>query len=223
MKKILIIEDEQAINHVLKAYLNKLYEVVQVFDGKEAVKCFFEEQPDLVLLDVMLPHKDGWTILREIREHSQCPVIMLTALGDVSYKLKGLNDGADDYIAKPFIGEEVLARVNAVLRRVSTHMDTIIQYGSLTLNLASHSVKINEDEIFLAPRDLAVLIFLAEHPNRTFTRDELIENVWGWDYEGSDRAVDLAIKRIRKALVKWPPTEGEIKTLRGLGYQFRVN
>ena len=223
MKKILIIEDEQAISHVLKAYLNKLYEVVQVFDGKEATQCFFDVQPDLVLLDVMLPHKDGWTILREIREHSQCPIIMLTALGDVSYKLKGLNDGADDYIAKPFIGEEVLARVNAVLRRVSTHIDTMIQYGSLTLNLASHSVKINHDEIFLAPRDLAVLIFLAEHPNRTFTRDELIENVWGWDYEGSDRAVDLAIKRIRKALINWPATEGEIKTLRGLGYQFRVN
>lgn len=123
MKKILIIEDEQAINHVLKAYLNKLYKVVQVFDGKDAVECFLNELPDLVLLDVMLPHKDGWTILREIREHSQCPVIMLTALGDVSYKLKGLNDGADDYIAKPFIGEEVLARVNAVLRRVSSHME----------------------------------------------------------------------------------------------------
>ena len=222
MKKILIIEDEQAISHVLKAYLNKLYTVTQVFDGAEALPAFNKLQPDLVLLDVMLPHKNGWAILQEIRAISTCPVIMLTALEDVQYKLKGFQDGADDYIAKPFIGEEVLARVNAVLRRAPQQQSSIITFGHLSLDATAHIIKLNNQEVFLAPRDLSVLLFLAEHPNRTFTREQLIEQIWGWDYDGSDRAVDLAIKRIRKALADWPIEQGEIRTLRGLGYQLHV-
>ena len=222
MKKILIIEDEQAISHVLKAYLNKLYTVTQVFDGAEALPAFNKLQPDLVLLDVMLPHKNGWAILQEIRAISTCPVIMLTALEDVHYKLKGFQDGADDYIAKPFIGEEVLARVNAVLRRSPQQQSSIITFGHLSLDATAHIIKLNNQEVFLAPRDLSVLLFLAEHPNRTFTREQLIEQIWGWDYDGSDRAVDLAIKRIRKALADWPIEQGEIRTLRGLGYQLHV-
>ena len=222
MKKILIIEDEQAISHVLKAYLNKLYTVTQVFDGAEALPAFNKLQPDLVLLDVMLPHKNGWAILQEIRAISTCPVIMLTALEDVHYKLKGFQDGADDYIAKPFIGEEVLARVNAVLRRAPQQQSSIITFGHLSLDATAHIIKLNNQEVFLAPRDLSVLLFLAEHPNRTFTREQLIEQIWGWDYDGSDRAVDLAIKRIRKALADWPIEQGEIRTLRGLGYQLHA-
>jgi DNA-binding response OmpR family regulator len=225
MKKILIVEDEQTISRVLSVYLQHAgYEVVQVFDGKKAISSFTEHSPQLVLLDVMLPGRDGWSILEDIRKISSCPVIMLTALGDIDYRLKGLNQGADDYIAKPFIGEEVIARVHAVLRRSSHVLDTenTKQFGSLKINLDSHVVTLNGEEVILTPKDLSLLIFLSERPNRTFTREDLIESVWGIDYEGSDRAVDLAIKRIRQALSGWPVTQGEIRTLRGLGYQFSV-
>jgi DNA-binding response OmpR family regulator len=225
MKKILIVEDEQTISRVLTVYLQHAgYEVIQVFDGEKALNSFTENSPTLVLLDVMLPGKDGWSILEELRKISACPVIMLTALGDIDYRLKGLNYGADDYISKPFVGEEVVARVHAVLRRSVNVLDTenSKQFGSLKINLDSHMVTINGEEVVLTPKDLSLLIFLTGHPNRTFTREDLIESVWGMDYEGSDRAVDLAIKRIRQALVKWPITQGEIRTLRGLGYNFSV-
>lgn len=224
MKTILIVEDEIPISQVLKVYLQKEnFKIVQAFEGNEAIEKFKEYKPALVLLDVMLPGKDGWTILKEIRQQSDCPVIMLTALGDVNYRLTGLNDGADDYISKPFIAEEVVARVNAVLRRSQTNDEHVKNFGQLQIDLKSHRVTINEEEVVLTPRDLSLLLFLAKNPNQTFTRDQLIDHVWGWEYEGSDRAVDLAIKRLRKSLHKWPESDGEIKTLRGLGYQFCVN
>ncbi len=225
MVKILIIEDEFSISQVLKAYLQKVnYQVEQAYDGEEALDKFDTIYPDLVLLDVMLPGKDGWEILREIRMESNCPVIMLTALGEVNHRLEGLNEGADDYITKPFVADEVVARVKAVLRRSrADHENPIKRYGQLEINIRAHQVILNKKNVTLTPRDLSVLMFLAENPNQTFTREQLIEHVWGWDYEGSDRAVDLAIKRIRKVLNTWPSSEGEIKTLRGLGYQLRVN
>ena len=225
MKTILIIEDEQTISRVLTVYLkHEGFEIIQAFDGKEGLDLFTQNQPDLVLLDVMLPEMDGWEVLKEIRKISSCPVIMLTALGDIDYRLKGLNQGADDYISKPFVGEEVVARVNAVLRRSSQVLETenMKQFGSLRINMDSHVVTVNGEKVVLTPKDLNLLIFLAERPNRTFTRDDLIENVWGMDYDGSDRAVDLSIKRIRHSLAEWPASQGEITTLRGLGYQFSV-
>ena len=225
MKTIMVVEDEQTISRVLAVYLQHAgYRVVQAYDGDEGLRLFQENTPNLVLLDVMLPGKDGWSILEEIRNISACPVIMLTALGDIDYRLKGLNHGADDYITKPFIGEEVVARVHAVLRRSANVLDTenSKQFGSLKINLDSHVVTINGKEVILTPKDLSLLIFLTERPNRTFTREDLIESVWGMDYEGSDRAVDLAIKRIRQALSEWPISQGEIRTHRGLGYQFCV-
>jgi DNA-binding response OmpR family regulator len=225
MKTILVVEDEQTISRVLAVYLQHAgYYVVQAYDGDETLRLFHENSPNLVLLDVMLPGRDGWSILEDIRKISACPVIMLTALGDIDYRLKGLNQGADDYITKPFVGEEVIARVHAVLRRSVNVFDTdnSKQFGTLKINLDAHIVTINGEEVFLTPKDLSLLIFLAERPNRTFTRDDLIESVWGMDYEGSDRAVDLAIKRIRQALNEWPVSQGEIRTHRGLGYQFCV-
>lgn len=222
--KILIVEDEFAISQVLKAYLQKVnYEVIQAFDGNEALEKFRDTYPNLVLLDVMLPNRDGWEVLKEIRIESNCPVIMLTALGDVEYRLGGLNNGADDYISKPFVADEVVARVKAVLRRSQLNNDQPIKrFGGLEVNLRAHQVSVNGKNISLTPRDLSVLLFLAENPNQTFTREQLIEQIWGWDYEGSNRAVDLAVKRIRKALQDWSTNEGEIKTLRGLGYQLSV-
>jgi len=223
MKTILIVEDELPISQVLKAYLQKAnYKTEQVFDGNEVMGRFTETNPDLVLLDVMLPGKNGWTILKEIRKKSNCPVIMLTALDDVNYKLDGLNNGADDYISKPFIADEVVARVHAVLRRSQIDTGSIKYFGKLQIDTKSHNVKINDEEVELTPRDLSLLLFLAENPNQTFSREQLIEHVWGFEYDGSDRAVDLAIKRLRKSLQEWPASEGEIKTLRGLGYQFSV-
>lgn len=222
--RILVVEDEYAISQVLKAYLQKVgYEVVQVYDGDDVLGKFHECYPDLVLLDVMLPNKDGWEILKELRKESNCPVIMLTALGDVNYRLDGLNIGADDYISKPFVADEVVARVKAVLRRTQVDKESPVKrFGQLEINLKAHQVIVNGNYISLTPRDLSVLLFLAENPNQTFTREQLIEQIWGWDYDGSDRAVDLAIKRIRKSLQDWPSSEGEIKTLRGLGYQLSV-
>ncbi|WP_065409834.1 response regulator transcription factor [Pseudobacillus wudalianchiensis] len=222
---ILLAEDELAISQVLKAYLTKAgFHVMQAFDGQQAINLFHSEPTDLVLLDVMMPKADGWTVLKEIRQTSSCPVIMLTALGDVNYRLEGLNNGADDYITKPFNGEEVVARVRAVLRRSGNEAPSsaIKQYGSLAIDSSAHRVTLKGINLALTPRDLSVLLFLASQPNRTFTREQLIEHVWGHDYDGSDRAVDLSIKRLRKSLKNWPETEGEIKTLRGLGYQFCV-
>jgi two-component system, OmpR family, response regulator VicR len=226
MKKILIVEDELVISRVLKAYLQKAnYEVEQIFDGDAATDKFEACNPSLVLLDVMLPGKDGWSVLNYIRERSSCPVIMLTALGQIQQKLTGLNQGADDYITKPFVGDEVVARVNAVLRRSTQIMDDQNQryFGSLKVNLKANTVSLHGIELEFTPRDLSLFLFLAQYPNQTFTREQLIEQVWGIDYDGSDRAVDLAIKRIRKTLYNWPMAEGEIRTLRGLGYQFCVH
>ncbi|MBG9454562.1 transcriptional regulator [Lysinibacillus sphaericus] len=226
MAKILVVEDEYAISQVLKAYLKKVgFDVVQCFNGGQALDMFQKVQPDLVLLDIMLPEKNGWFILKEIRECSSCPVIMLTALGDVNNRLEGFDQGADDYIAKPFIADEVVARVKAVLRRAegSYRSSEIKRFGELEIDMKGHRVLLKGEEIILTPRDLSVLLFLAEHPNQTFTRDQLIDQVWGWEYEGSDRAVDLAVKRLRKVLKEWDEEEGEIKTLRGLGYQLSVH
>lgn len=226
MKTIQIVEDEITISRVLKAYLTKNgFDVVQSYSGREAIKDYRDVQPDLVLLDVMLPDGDGWSVLESIRTLAPTPVIMLTALGDVDYRLRGLTSGADDYIAKPFIGDEVVARVQAVLRRSGPVYDTgsVRLYGDLKINRQSHTVHLKGEEITLTPRDLSVFLFLADHPNQTFTREQLIDRVWGMDYEGSDRAVDLAVKRIRKSLEEWPKEQGEIRTLRGLGYQFSVH
>lgn len=225
MKQILIVEDELAISMVLGAYLEKEgYNISYAYNGQEALEKIDEVHPALILLDVMMPYMDGWEVLKHIREKSACPVIMLTALSDTDQKLKGFGEGADDYITKPFVAEEVIARVQAVLRRSPQYQkeEDIKYYGNLKINYLSHQVFLNGIEIPFTPRDLSVFLFLAENPNQTFTRDQLLDQVWGRDYDGSDRAVDLAVKRIRKLLHGWDSQDGEIKTLRGLGYQFYI-
>ncbi|QDX91875.1 DNA-binding response regulator [Brevibacillus laterosporus] len=226
MQTIVIVEDEGSISRVLQVYLEKAgYQVELAFDGEEAITIFDRVTPSLVLLDVMLPGQSGWKVLEYIRSKSSCPVIMLTALGQLDQKITGLNQGADDYITKPFIGEEVVARVNAVMRRTLLVMGDYQAriFGSLKVDYQAHSVMLHGIELTFTPRILSLFLFLAQHPNQTFTREQLIEHVWGMDYEGSDRAVDLAVKRIRRTLQNWPTDEGEIRTLRGLGYQFCVN
>lgn len=225
MGTILVVEDEPAIARVLAAYMRKAgFDVMLAADGRQALAAFEQEPPALIVLDVMLPHIDGWEVLRRVREKSSCPVIMLTARGSVEDRLAGLNNGADDYMPKPFVPEEVVARVQAVLRRPAhwTDGNKQLRYGSLSIDLLSQTVSLNGAEVTLMPRDLALLLFLAENPNRIYTREQLIEYVWGADYEGSDRAVDLSIKRLRQTLSHWPSDQGEIRTLRGTGYQLWI-
>ncbi|MDX6153903.1 response regulator transcription factor [Marinococcus sp. PL1-022] len=229
MSSILVIEDETSISQVLRAYLQKAgFEVTQIYEGNEAVETFDRGAFDLALIDVMLPGRDGWAVLEHIRNTSDCPCIMLTALGDVDYRLKGFDGGADDYIPKPFEGDEVVARVQAVLRRSGKTASSaeeeqyLKRFGSLVIDEKAYAVTLNGLQLDLTPRDLSLLIFLGNHPNQFFDREQLISHVWGIDYEGSDRAVDLAIKRIRRSLKNWPVEEGEIRTLRGVGYQLSV-
>ncbi|WP_238652632.1 response regulator transcription factor [Paenibacillus piscarius] len=222
MQSILIVEDEEAIARVLAAYLRKAgFHVTRAADGQSALEAFEEAPPSLVLLDIMLPEMDGFELLGLIRERSSCPVIMLTARDGIKDRLAGLDGGADDYMSKPFIPEEVIARVRAVLRRPSQWSDGSRKrhYGSLFIDFSARSVFLNGAEVSLSPRDMSVLLFLAERPNQICTRDQLLEHVWEMDYDGSDRAVDLSIKRLRQALSHWPGSEGEIRTLRGTGYQ----
>ncbi|AJS59633.1 response regulator transcription factor [Paenibacillus sp. IHBB 10380] len=222
MKSILIVEDEEAISRVLSAYLKKAgFNVIRALDGQQALDSFDESHPSLILLDIMLPEIDGFELLNLIRTKSSCPVIMLTAREGIDDRLAGLNGGADDYMTKPFIPEEVVARVNAVLRRPSQWSDGKRKrhFGSLFVDYSARQIYLNGAEVNLTPRDLSLLLFLTEHPNQIYTREQLIEHVWGMDYEGSDRAVDLSIKRLRQALSHWSSKEGEIRTLRGTGYQ----
>lgn len=222
MQSILIVEDEEAIARVLAAYLRKAgFHVTRAADGRSALEAFEAAPPSLVLLDIMLPEMDGFELLGLIRERSSCPVIMLTARDGIKDRLAGLDGGADDYMSKPFIPEEVIARVRAVLRRPSQWSDGSRKrhFGSLFIDFSARCVFLNGAEVSLSPRDMSVLLFLAERPNQICTRDQLLEHVWEMDYDGSDRAVDLSIKRLRQALSHWPEHEGEIRTLRGTGYQ----
>jgi two-component system, OmpR family, response regulator VicR len=225
MQTILLVEDEKPIARLLQAYLKQAgYQVVVAHDGMEAIEIFAQENPALVLLDLMLPGQNGWMVLEDIRKQSSCPVIMLTARGDVKDRIRGFKEGADDYIPKPFDPEEVVARVQAVLRRsVGLIEQDLVQIGRLTVDFSSRTVTLSGEPIPLAPRDWELLAFFIRHPNQCFTRDQLLDHVWGMDYSGGDRAVDVAIKRLRQSLRDWPPSEGEIVTIRRMGYMLRVS
>ena len=224
MKKILLIEDETNIALVLKAYLEREgYDFVWDKGEGATMEAVRTQKPDLCLLDLTLPARDGLELLEEIRLGGSCPVIILTARGAQADKVKGLRRGADDYIPKPFDPEEVMARIEAVLRRdlgMSTH-ETVC-FGSLLIDFSSASISLSGQTVELIPRDFRVLEFLARNPNRCFQRETLLDRVWGMDYEGSDRAVDTAVKRLRQSLEAWPSSEGEIQTVRGTGYRLAV-
>jgi DNA-binding response OmpR family regulator len=225
MKRILIVEDEVPISRVLRAYLEKHgFVAYQAYTIQQASLLFDSESIDLVLLDVLLPDGTGWDFLQKVRAHSPCPIIMLTALGEVPDRLRGLQNGADDYMSKPFVAEEVVARIHAVLRRPTRLLNEIDarHFGKLRIHQQERQIFLHNEEVPLTPKDRALVLFLAKHPNQIFSREQLLEHVWGMDYFGSDRAVDLAIKRIRHVLKKWPKSEGEIRTIRGMGYEFHV-
>ena len=226
-KKVLIVEDDSNIAELLHLYLEKEgFQTEVARDGGKGVELFRSFQPDLVLLDIMLPIMDGWTVLRKIREDSTTPVIMLTAKGETNDRVAGLEQGADDYIVKPFEMKEVLARIHAVLRRTSTPEEESqgekkLSFDKLTINLDSYELLVDGQRIDTPPKELELLFHLASSPNRVFTRNQLLDEVWGFDYFGDSRTVDVHIKRLREKLED-VSDQWRLKTVWGVGYKFEV-
>ena len=228
MSKILVVDDELNICELLKLYLeNEGYTVFTANDGQAAVTAFQQKAPDLVLLDIMLPKMDGWQVCREIRKTSSTPIIMLTAKGETEDKVSGLEMGADDYVVKPFEMKELLARINAVLRRTQGKNDNaeeskkVVTYDKLEINIANYELKVNGVQIDTPPKELELIYHFASNPNRVFTRDQLLDEGWGFEFYGDSRTVDVHVKRLREKLEgvsdKW-----ELKTVWGVGYKFET-
>ncbi len=224
--KILIADDDKNICELLRMYLEKEdYTVVTASNGEEALARFDEENPDLILLDVMMPKLDGWQVCRELRKKSECPIIMITAKGETFDKVLGLELGADDYVVKPFEPKEIIARIKAVMRRTgkaSAESDKKeVSYDKLTVNMTKYELKVDGKVIDTPPKELELLFHLASNPNRVYTRDQLLDEVWGFEYYGDSRTVDVHIKRLREKLEgvsdKW-----SLKTVWGVGYKFEV-
>ena len=225
-EKILVVDDDTNICELLRLYLEKEGYVVKIVnDGVSAINAFKQENPDLTLLDIMIPKLDGWQVCREIRKFSEKPIIMLTAKGETFDKVLGLELGADDYVTKPFDTKEVVARIKAVLRRTAPASDTSdvkeVNYDKLSINLTNYEMKVNGVSVDTPPKELELIYHLASNPNRVFTRDQLLDEVWGFDYYGDSRTVDVHIKRLREKLEgvsdKW-----ELKTVWSVGYKFET-
>ena len=224
--KILLIDDDPNICDLIKIYLeNEGYEVKVACDGVEGLTYFKMYEPDLVLLDIMLPKKDGWQVCREIREQSSKPIIMVTAKNEVFDKVLGLELGADDFVTKPFNIKELSARVKAVLRRCNTHSsqsdDDVVKFHNIEISLQKYELKLCGKSVDVPPKELELLYFLASNSNHVFTRDQLLDKVWGFDYLGDSRTVDVHVKRLREKLEgvsnKWT-----LKTVWGVGYKFEI-
>ncbi|MBR6004643.1 MAG: response regulator transcription factor [Clostridia bacterium] len=222
-EKILVVDDDTNICELLRLYLDKDgYDVITANDGATAVKKFQDENPDLMILDIMLPELDGWQVCREVRKFSDKPIIMLTAKGETFDKVLGFELGADDYVTKPFDAKEVLARIRAILRRTgSDKQENIkeVRYDKLVINLTNYELMVDGKKVDTPPKEMELIYHLASNPNRVFTRDQLLDEVWGFDYYGDSRTVDVHIKRLREKLEgvsdKW-----ELKTVWSVGYKF---
>jgi DNA-binding response OmpR family regulator len=225
-EKILVVDDEKNICDLLRMYLEKEgYSVVMAHNGVDAVSMFNSENPDLVLLDIMLPQLDGWQVCREIRKLSEKPIIMLTAKDEVFDKVLGLELGADDYVTKPFDTKEIIARIKAVLRRTSAVKESEIKevkYDKLSVNLTNYEIKVDGVVVDTPPKELELIYYLASNPDRVFTRDQLLDDVWGFDYFGDSRTVDVHIKRLRDKL-KGVSEEWELRTIWSVGYKFETH
>ncbi|MBE0465872.1 MAG: response regulator transcription factor [Candidatus Desulforudis sp.] len=223
---ILMVEDEQPVQEVARLYLEREgFRVASALDGEEALQKVRSENPDLVVLDIMLPKKDGWTVCREIRRHLAVPIIMLSAKGEEYDRVLGLELGADDYITKPFSPRELVARVKAVLRRSSAaageaEAGEVFRYPGLTVDTAAHLVKVHGETVPLTPKEFELLAFLAARPRRVLNREQLLAGVWGYEYPGDTRTVDTHIKRLREKLRG--TGRSYLRTVWGLGYKFEV-
>ena len=230
-QRILLVDDDPNISHLVRLYLEKEgFDVTESARGDEALEAFKREAPALVLLDVMLPGMDGLQVLKEIRKTSKAPVIMLTARDETFDKVLGLELGADDYVTKPFETKELVARVKAVLRRApaenastaSEDQDDTLRFPGLTVSLARYEVTYEGHELEMPPKELEVLFYLASHPNMVFTREQLLERVWGFDFFGDSRTVDVHIKRLREKL-EGVSDQWSLKTVWGVGYKFELH
>ena len=224
--KILIVDDDENICELLRLYLEKDgFTTVVANDGQEAVQSVAKYSPNLILLDIMLPKLDGWQVCREIRKVSEVPIIMLTAKGETFDKILGLELGADDYVSKPFDTKEVIARIKAVLRRTneSDKGDQIseVRYDKLKINLTNYELVVDGGRVDTPPKELELIYHLASNPNRVYTRDQLLDEVWGFDYYGDSRTVDVHVKRLREKLEN-VSDEWCLKTVWGVGYKFEV-
>ncbi|MCH5202134.1 MAG: response regulator transcription factor [Oscillospiraceae bacterium] len=222
--KILVVDDDLNICELLRLYIEREdFDVIIANDGVEAVEIFKKEQPDLILLDIMLPNMDGWQVCKEIRKTSNRPVIMLTAKGELFDKILGLELGADDYIVKPFEAKEVIARIHAVLRRTSApnpqEVSKEINWDKLAINLTNYELRVNGNLIDTPPKEMELLYYLASNPNKVFTRDQLLDKVWGFDYYGDSRTVDVHVKRLREK-INGVSDQWSLKTVWGIGYKF---
>lgn len=225
--KILIVDDDENICELLRLYLEKDgFETMVVNDGRSAVDYSEKYSPDLVLLDIMLPGLDGWQVCREIRKTSDVPIIMLTAKGETFDKILGLELGADDYVSKPFDTKEVIARIKAVLRRSNdgdkNNEINEVRYDKLRINLTNYELVVNGARIDTPPKELELIYHLASNPNRVYTRDQLLDEVWGFDYYGDSRTVDVHVKRLREKLEN-VSNEWSLKTVWGVGYKFETS
>ena len=223
--KILIVDDDEHISEPISLYLIRDgYDTREVHDGKSAVEEFKSYNPDLIMLDIMLPAMDGYEVCKEIRKTSNVPIIMLTAKGDTIDKVLGLELGADDYIVKPFEPKEMTARVKAVLRRFETgkskESSKILTFDNLEINTENYTVKYHGEPLNFPPKEFELLCFLAKSPNQVFTRDQLLDKIWGYEYIGDTRTVDVHIKRIREKFDK--KDNWSVKTVWGVGYKFEM-
>jgi len=226
-QKILIVDDDENISQLLKLYFEKEgFYVLSAYDGNTAVNLYQSTQPALVVLDIMLPGMSGWDVCREIRKKSTVPIIMLTAKSETFDKVLGLELGADDYITKPFEPQELVARVRAVLRRTAPQQEEVdvLEFPGLKINHTDYTVTYHQRVIELPPKEMELLYFLASRPNKVFTREQLLEQVWGFDYFGDSRTVDVHIKRLREKLTDGEGTADpwQIKTVWAVGYKFEV-
>ena len=222
---ILVVEDDSNIAELIRMYLEKEgFEVRIATDGAAALQEFAKREPTLILLDVMLPVMDGWAVCSKIRESSQCPIIMLTARSEVADRIYGLESGADDYLVKPFEMKELMARINAVLRRTELASDTQkkLVFDKLVINLDSYELIVNGQRIDTPPKELELLYHLASTPNRVYTRNQLLDEVWGFDYFGDSRTVDVHVKRLREK-VEDISEQWALKTVWGVGYKFELH
>ena len=225
-EKIMVVDDDKNICELLRLYLEKEgYSVILCHDGQEAIAKFNALTPDMILLDIMLPSLDGWQVCREIRKKSNVPIIMLTAKGETFDKVLGLELGADDYVVKPFDTKEVVARIKAVLRRISqsTQAEEVkeVVYDKLVVIMTRYELKVNGKVIDTPPKELELLFHLASNPNRVFTRDQLLDEVWGFEYYGDSRTIDVHVKRLREKL-EGVSDQWSLKTVWGVGYKFEV-
>ena len=226
MYKVLIADDNKQIVSILSEYCKKNnFTVNTVFDGETALKEIEENEFDIILLDVMIPKKDGFDVCRQVRSFSNVPIIMITARGEDYEKIMGLEIGADDYIVKPFSPGEIIARINAILRRITPKNDEsskIFIYDNLEIDLNNFTVKINDEIISLTKKEIEILWTLATNQNKVFTRENLLDLIWGFDYFGESRTVDTHIKRLRAKLDNYKHEKWNIKTIWGVGYKFDI-